>query len=103
MSEKPQAKPVTKEPKKETKNEVVKAQDHQVKREKEVWTLEKCMQHARRYQSEALWASDAPASYKSAVAHGWKDSCLAEMNKTGKVVPGNFNKGGKNSNDKKAA
>ena len=106
MSEKATAKPAEKEAKKDVKSEVVKAKDQQAKREKQEWTLEKCMKYARRSTSEALWASTSPASYKSAVAHGWRDQCLAEIEKakSGKVVTGNFNSAGKSDpNRKKAA
>jgi hypothetical protein len=108
MSEKTQAqtqaKPAAKEAKKETKNEVVKAQESQSKRIKKVWTLEKCAKYARRFTSEAIWASGAPSSYKSAVAHGWKDQCLAEMEKAkSKVVSGNFSKTSKSTTDSKRA
>lgn len=44
------------------------------------WTLERCKRYARRFTSETVWASASPASYKAAVAHGWRDQCVAEMN-----------------------
>jgi hypothetical protein len=47
------------------------------------WTLERCMKYARRYSTETMWASGSPASYKSALAHGWRDQCVAEMQRGG--------------------
>lgn len=44
--------------------------------EKLKWTLERCKKFARRYPSEAVWASCHSSSYKAAVAHGWKAECL---------------------------
>src|SRR5262245_49876294 len=43
------------------------------------WTLDRCKRYARRFPSENVWAASAPASYKAACAHGWKDQCVAEM------------------------
>ncbi len=44
--------------------------------EKLKWTLDRCKKFARRYPSEAVWASCHSSSYKAAVAHGWKEACL---------------------------
>jgi hypothetical protein len=77
------------------KDGVVSSRDENSTREKIVWTLERCQRYARRYSSEILWASDAPASYKSAVAHGWLAECLTAMTtaqKGKKVTSGNFGK-----------
>lgn len=43
------------------------------------WTLDRCKRYARRFESEAVWASAASASYKAAIAHGWREDCLSEM------------------------
>ena len=85
-------KTATAEGKKDNGNKIVKKAD--VKRvERAPWTLERCLKYSRRYPTEAIWASTASASYKSAVAHGWRDQCLAEMQKlAGTVVTGNFKK-----------
>lgn len=48
-------------------------------KKKEAWTLEKCVKSARRFQSETEWSAGAPASYKSATAHGWVKQCLGSM------------------------
>jgi hypothetical protein len=77
---------------KEKAGNIVKAKEAQKQEIKVEWTLERCLKYARRYPNEAVWASDSPASYKSAVAHGWKDQCVAAM-KTGgadKVVHAKF-------------
>jgi hypothetical protein len=108
MSEKKEIKPapkdVAKAPK-ESKNEVVKAQES--RQEKSEWTLEKCMKYARRYPTEIVWASASPSSYKSAKAHGWLNQCLAEMTKpkNGQVINHSFKKGSESghSGNKKAA
>ncbi len=79
------------------------------KRQKTVWTLERCMKYARRFSSEGQWASGASSSYKSAVARGWVAQCVAELQKNGSsakanVVPGKFAKNTKSGHlDKKAA
>jgi hypothetical protein len=64
--------------KKTSKDDVLVSKES-AKAEKLSWTLERCKKYARQYTSEVLWASGAPASYKSAVAHGWRDICLAEI------------------------
>jgi hypothetical protein len=72
-----------------SKNGVVSSRDTNSAREKTIWTLERCQKYARSYSSEILWASGSPASYKSAVAHGWLTECLAAMTtaqKAGAVV-----------------
>lgn len=76
---------------KEKSGNVVKAKEV-VKRERTSWTLERAMKYARRFPNESVWASASPASYKSAVAHGWKDQCLAAQNAGGKVIPAKFPK-----------
>lgn len=50
---------------------------------KNVWTLEKCMKTARRFSSEAEWATGCSAAYKSATAHGWVAQCTSKMIKSG--------------------
>ena len=45
-------------------------------KKKKPWTLEKCMKAARRFSTEAEWCAGAPASYKSATAHGWVAQCM---------------------------
>ena len=60
------------------------------KKKKEAWTLDKCVKSARRFQSETEWSAGAPASYKSATAHGWVKQCVGAMSgnagKTTKTV-----------------
>lgn len=46
------------------------------------WTLDRCKRYARRFTTETVWASSSPASYKAAVAHGWRDQCVAELGNT---------------------
>jgi hypothetical protein len=78
---------------KEKAGNVVKAKDAQKKEVKVEWTLERCMKYARGYPDEAVWASDSPASYKSALANGWRDQCVQAMksgNNNPKVIPGKF-------------
>lgn len=87
--------PATTEKKDSAKGNVVKAKEV-VKRERIVWTLERALKHARRYPNEAVWASANPSSYKSAVAHGWKDQCLAAQKAGGQVIAANFDKKKKN-------
>lgn len=83
------------------KVEVVKRQE--IKRvAKTPWTLERCVKYARRYANEGVWASASPASYKSAVAHGWRDQCLAAMTAGGTVVKANFKKPSGGSHKKAA-
>ena len=82
MSEKPTTKPAKEktENKKETKDpNIVSAPVAKVI--KAEWTLERCKRYARRFPTEAIWASAAQASYKAAVARGWRDECLAEQGK----------------------
>ena len=45
-------------------------------KKKKPWTLEKCMKAAHRFKTEAEWSAGAPASYKSAQAHGWIQQCM---------------------------
>lgn len=49
------------------------------KKKKDAWTLEKCVKVARRFSNESEWSASAPASYKSATAHGWVKQCTAGM------------------------
>lgn len=60
-------------------SEIVKGKETVKKTEKVRWTLQRCQKYARRFETEAAWAAGAPASYKSAVAHGWADQCRAEL------------------------
>ncbi len=68
-------------------NGVVKSEKQATKATGPKWTLERCQKYARRFSNEAQWAAGSPASYKSAVAHGWREQCLQV---TGKVLTGNF-------------
>jgi hypothetical protein len=45
-------------------------------KKKSNWTLDRCKKYARRFKTELEWAEGAPASYKSAQAHGWVAQCL---------------------------
>jgi hypothetical protein len=45
-------------------------------KKKSAWTLERCMKFAKRFKTEQEWAAGAPASYKSAAAHGWIAQCM---------------------------
>jgi len=93
MSENNAAKPVNKAEKtpaaKAPKGDVVSARESATKTVKVIWTLDRCKKYARRFATEAVWASAASASYKAAVAHGWKDECVAQM---GRPVQANFKK-----------
>lgn len=51
------------------------------------WTLERCKRYARRFANEATWASCAPASYKAACAHGWRDACVNQTTTTTNKTP----------------
>jgi hypothetical protein len=51
-------------------------------KKKSSWTLERCQKYARRFKSETEWAEGAPASYKSAMAHGWVAQCMPTSTKT---------------------
>ena len=53
-------------------------------KKKKPWTLAKCMKAAHRFKTEAEWCAGAPASYKSATAHGWVAQCMS--GKTGKSM-----------------
>jgi hypothetical protein len=55
--------------------EVVHAHVARVKK-KSLWTLDRCKKYARRFSTESDWAAGAPASYKSAQAHGWIAQCM---------------------------
>ena len=43
---------------------------------KSKWTLDKCKKSAHRFKTEADWSIGSPASYKSALAHGWVAQCM---------------------------
>ncbi len=55
--------------------EVVHVHNQRVKK-KSAWTLDRCKKFASRFKSESEWAEGAPASYKSATAHGWIAQCM---------------------------
>jgi hypothetical protein len=40
------------------------------------WTVERCKKVAKRFKSASEWEMGAPASYKSAMAHGWVAQCM---------------------------
>jgi hypothetical protein len=77
MSENKEAPKAKKEKKAEGGDgeEVVHAHVSRVKK-KSLWTLERCKKYARRFKTEIEWAAGAPASYKSAQAHGWVAQCM---------------------------
>lgn len=76
MSENKEAPKAKKEKKADTDGgEVAHVHTQRVKK-KSAWTLERCMKFARRFKSEMEWAAGAPASYKSAEAHGWIAQCM---------------------------
>ncbi len=84
MSDKTAAKTAPKEKAKQSnkeasKDQIVKSRDEGRAPKKPLWTLARCKKYARRYPTETLWASGAPASYKSALAHGWRDQCVVEI------------------------
>jgi hypothetical protein len=79
MSENKEAPKAKKEKKTESADsEVVHAPTQRTKK-KSAWTLERCMKFARRFKSEMEWADGAPASYKSAMAHGWVAQCMPSV------------------------
>lgn len=51
-------------------------------KKKSSWTLERCKKFARRFKTELEWAEGAPASYKSALAHGWVAQCIGGVKST---------------------
>lgn len=85
MSENKEAPKAKKEKKTEAADtDVVHVHSQRVKK-KSAWTLERCMKFARRFKSEIEWAEGAPASYKSAMAHGWVAQCMPNA-KSGRRV-----------------
>ena len=46
------------------------------KRDKKVWTLQRCKKAAGRYNSEEAWKIGSPSSYKAAASHKWVKECL---------------------------
>ena len=76
MSENKEAPKAKKEKKPESADaEVIHVHNQRVKK-KSAWTLERCQKFARRFKTEMEWAAGAPASYKSAIAHGWIAQCM---------------------------
>lgn len=51
------------------------------KREKKAgtWTLDRCMQKAKRFSTRDEWQVGASSSFKAAVAHGWDAQCSVHM------------------------
>jgi hypothetical protein len=74
------------QPKKAEKKEVTPAEMLAAEsKKKQPWTLERCQKAARRFTSEQEWQAGAPASHKSATAHGWVKQCVSVMMKPKKV------------------
>jgi hypothetical protein len=77
MAENKEAPKVKKEKKTEGETSEVVVHQHVTRaKKKSSWTLEKCQKFARRFKTEMEWAAGAPASYKSAQAHGWVAQCM---------------------------
>lgn len=61
----------------EAKGKKATPKERMVKAKKQPWTLEKVVSIGKNYSSESEWYSQSPASYKSAVAHGWTTQALS--------------------------
>ncbi len=59
---------------------------HAAKAEKKKsrWTVQTCLKAAKRFQTRAQWASNAPSSYKAASAKGWVEQCCKHMSEPAK-------------------
>ena len=44
------------------------------------WTLERCIEDARQYQTKTQWASARRSGYTVASKNGWLDQCTSHMN-----------------------
>jgi tRNA G37 N-methylase Trm5 len=65
-----------KEKKKEDGGEQVHVHNSHREKTKSKWTFDRCKKFASRFKTEMEWAAGAPASYKSAQAHGWVTQCM---------------------------
>ena len=43
------------------------------------WTLELCIEEARKYQSREEWEKQSPISYKKAIKRGWLTKCAIHI------------------------
>jgi hypothetical protein len=77
MSENKEAPKAKKEKKAEgdAPESVVHVHQNRVKT-KSKWTLDKCKKFSGRFKTESEWSMGSPASYKSALAHGWVAQCM---------------------------
>ncbi len=63
--------------------EEVKIHTLRTKEKKSKWSVERCQKVAQRFESVTAWEAGAPASFKSAAAHGWVEQCSGHMRSKG--------------------
>lgn len=49
------------------------------------WTLEECIDEAKKYRMKWLWQKGSSSSYRAADKNGWMDQCAAHMEETSRV------------------
>jgi hypothetical protein len=48
---------------------------------KDGWTLERCMEEAKKFETRSAWKDGHKCSYRAASYHGWLKECTVHMGK----------------------
>ena len=46
---------------------------------KDYWTKEKCIEHAKKYETKTEWGVNSNRSFKAAKNNGWYEECTKHM------------------------